>query len=98
MRYGIFRLSKNASQNFVRKDETTSNSFFAPTCAKRKIQIGLQVWNLFAEGGQIMRAADLLCPSRKRGLLCQNAPKEYFDRLKNTVPLMRYGIFYISRM
>ena len=51
---------KNASQNFVRKDETKSNLFFAPACTKRKIQIGLQVWNLFAECGQIMRAADLL--------------------------------------
>ncbi|MBQ3257927.1 MAG: hypothetical protein IJA67_11015, partial [Oscillospiraceae bacterium] len=47
----------NASQNFVRKDETKSNLFFAPACTKRKIQIGLQVWNLFAECGQIMRAA-----------------------------------------
>ena len=72
---------KKASQNFVRMDETKSNSFFAPTSGSRKIQIGLQVWNLFAKDEQILRAADLLCPSRQRGPLWQNAPKEYFARL-----------------
>ena len=61
-----FRLSKNASQNFVHKDETKSNLFFAPACTKRKIQIGLQVWNLFAKCGQIMRAG----PTCLRGV-CQ---------------------------
>ena len=67
-------VSKNASQSFVRKNEIKLNPFFAPACTKRKIQIGLQVWNLFAEDKQIMRAAALPCPSRKRGHLCQNAP------------------------
>ena len=56
---GFVRLSKKASQNFVRKDETKLNLFFVPACTKRKIQIGLQVWNLFTEREQIMRAADL---------------------------------------
>jgi len=48
-----------ASQSFVRKDEKDFNLFFAPACTKRKIQIGIQVWNLFAKGKQIMRAVAL---------------------------------------
>ena len=33
-------------------------SFFAGACTWQKILLSLQVWNLFARGGQIMRAAD----------------------------------------
>ena len=51
---------EKASQSFVPMDEIKSNIFFVPACTKRKIQIGLQVWNLSANSRQIMRVADLL--------------------------------------
>jgi hypothetical protein len=67
-----------ALQSFVRTDETKSNLFFAPTSGSRKIQIGLQVWNLSAKGRQIMRAAELLSSLRQQEHLNENAPTEYF--------------------
>ena len=67
---------KKASQSFVRMDEIKCNPFFAPTCAKRKIHIVLQVWNLAAYSRQIMRAAKLLSPLRTQGHLKRNAPQE----------------------
>ena len=68
MRMGVQTIDK-ASQNFVRKDETKSESFFAPACTKQKIQIAVQVWNLSAVSRQIMRVATLLCHRHRRGIL-----------------------------
>ena len=52
------QLVKKASQNLQRLLKTHSNPFSAGACTWRKILHRLQVWNLFANGEQIMRAAD----------------------------------------
>ena len=51
-------LSKKASQSLLRQQQIKSRSFSAGACTWQKIQLRLQVWNLFAYGEQIMRAAD----------------------------------------
>ena len=44
-----FPISKEtASQNFVPRDETKLNPFFAGACITQKIQLRLSVWNLAA--------------------------------------------------
>ena len=48
-------------------------SFSAGACTWQKIHLRLQVWNLFAYGEQIMRAAD--CKNWRK------SPKGFFDKL-----------------
>ena len=76
---GCYRQPRNASQSFVRRDEIKCNLFFAPACTKQKIQIGLQVWNLFTIGEQIMRAAELqahrICGGISVERLCRVFPQ-----------------------
>ena len=70
---GEYIKREKASQNFPRKRKTKSESFLVAAhprvvslarsgqftfCTWTKIHIRLQVWNLFAEGEQIMRATD----------------------------------------
>ena len=54
-------------------------SFSAGACTWQKIHLRLQVWNLFAYGEQIMRAAD--CKNWRK------SPKGFFDKLQ--APLLR---------
>ena len=42
----------------ARRRQIKCNPFFAGACIWQKILLSLQVWNLFAAGKQIMRAAD----------------------------------------
>ena len=49
---------EKASQNFPRKRKTKLKSFSAGACTWQKILLRLQVWNLYAKGVQIMRAAE----------------------------------------
>ncbi len=49
---------KTASQSSPLQRRIKSNPFSTGACTWAKILIRLQVWNLFAIGGQIMRAAD----------------------------------------
>ena len=42
----------------LRQQQIKSRSFSAGACTWQKIHLRLQVWNLFAYGEQIMRAAD----------------------------------------
>ena len=48
--------------------------FSVRACTWQKIHLRLQVWNLFAYGEQIMRAAD--CKNWRK------SPKGFFDKLK----------------
>ena len=70
----VLRLSKKASQNFLRMQKTKSKSFCAGACTWHKILLRLQVWNLFAYSEQIMRAAD--CKT------VENPLKGVFDKLR----------------
>ena len=94
---GFIRLSKNASQNFVRKGETKLNLFFAPACTKRKIQIGLQVWNLFAFREQIMRAADLPAHRVSGGISVKILRRSILTDSKNHGARLRGFIFSKTR-
>ena len=49
---------KSASQSSPPQRRIKSNPFSTGACTWAKILIRLQVWNLFAMGGQIMRTAD----------------------------------------
>ena len=51
------QLVKKAFQNLQRLRKNHSNPFSAGACTWRKILLRLQVWNLFAIGEQILRAA-----------------------------------------
>ncbi|MDY2557077.1 MAG: hypothetical protein SOW29_01820 [Candidatus Faecousia sp.] len=70
----LFQTVKIASQSSLRQQRKESESFSAGACTWQKIQLRLQVWNLFAYGEQIMRAAD--CKNWRK------SPKGFFDKLK----------------
>ena len=53
-----FHIVQKASQNFSRKRKTKFKKFSAAACTWTKTPIRLQVWNLFANSEQILRAAD----------------------------------------
>ena len=67
---------KIASQSSLRQQRKESESFSAGACTWQKIHLRLQVWNLFAYGEQIMRAAD--CKKWRK------SPKGFFDKLDRT--------------
>ena len=48
---------EKASQSLLRQQQIKSESFSAGACTWQKIHLRLQVWNLFAYGEQILRAA-----------------------------------------
>jgi len=52
-----FSLSKNLVE-FAPAGAKKVQSFSSATCAAKKILLRLQVWNLYAGGAQMMRAAD----------------------------------------
>ena len=64
---------KKASQSSLRKQRIKSKSFSAAACTWTKTPHRLQVWNLFAKGEQIMRAADCKILSEKPNGLFQYA-------------------------
>ena len=64
---------KKASQSSLRQQRKESEPFSARACTWQKIHLRLQVWNLFAYGEQIMRAAD--CKNWRK------SPKGFFDKL-----------------
>ena len=66
---------QKASQSSLRQQRKESESFSAGACTWQKIHLRLQVWNLFAYGEQIMRAAD--CKNWRK------SPKGFFDKLKS---------------
>ena len=70
---GAYQTVKRASQSSLRQQRKESESFSAGACTWQKIQLRLQVWNLFAYGEQIMRAAD--CKNWRK------SPKGFFDKL-----------------
>ena len=49
----------------ARRRKEKIRSFSSATCAAKKILLRLQVWNLCADGAQIMRAADCKTPCQK---------------------------------
>jgi hypothetical protein len=49
---------KKASQSSPRERQIKPKSFLTAACTWAKIHLRLQVWNLFANSEQIMRAAD----------------------------------------
>jgi len=55
---GGLQTVKKASQSFLRKQKIKFKSFLTAACTWAKILLRLQVWNLSAECGQIMRVAD----------------------------------------
>ena len=65
---------KKASQSSPHMRRIESKSFLTAACTWAKIRIRLQVWNLFAAGKQIMRAADCKKLAEK--------PEGVFDKLK----------------
>ncbi|MBQ3257030.1 MAG: hypothetical protein IJA67_06435, partial [Oscillospiraceae bacterium] len=58
----------------------------------RKIQIGLQVWNLFAECGQIMRAADLPAHRTSGGISVKMLQRSI---LTDSQASKRMPVFYV---
>ena len=53
-----FQTVKKASQSSLRQQRKSFKSFSTAACTWAKTLLRLQVWNLFAYGEQIMRAAD----------------------------------------
>ena len=49
---------KSLAEFAARRRQIKYNPFFAAACTSQKTLLSLQVWNLFAHGEQIMRAAD----------------------------------------
>ena len=49
---------KSLAEFAARRRQNKFNPFFAAACTSQKTLLSLQVWNLFAESVQIMRAAD----------------------------------------
>ena len=56
---------KSLAEFAARRRQIKCNPFFAGACTWQKILLSLQVWNLFAMGEQIMRAADCGFLSKK---------------------------------
>ena len=54
----ISACQKGLAEFAARRRQIKCDPFFAGACTWQKILLSLQVWNLFAHGGQIMRAAD----------------------------------------
>ena len=76
-----FRLSKKASQNFSRKRKTKYKRFSAAACTWTKTPIRLQVWNLFVNCEQILRAADCKNLAEKpEGIFRQTQASPNFGR------------------
>ena len=74
---------KKASQSSLRQQRKESESFSAGACTWQKIHLRLQVWNLFAYGEQIMRAAD--CKNWRK------SPKGFFDKLNPRFRIRKRG-------
>lgn len=55
---GVERCCKRLAELAARRRQSKYNPFFAAACTSQKTLLSLQVWNLFAYGEQIMRAAD----------------------------------------
>ena len=64
---------QKASQSSLCQQRKESESFSAGACTWQKIHLRLQVWNLFAYGEQIMRAAD--CKNWRK------SPKGFFRQV-----------------
>jgi len=73
-----FRLLKNASQSSLQKQRIKFNLFLAAACTWTKTLLRLQVWNLFAKGEQIMRAAD--CQTKRGGHRCVHSFLQCFTQ------------------
>ena len=58
LRGAAISLSKGLAEFAARRRQSMCNPFFAAACTSQKTLLRLQVWNLFAHGEQIMRAAD----------------------------------------
>ena len=70
-----YQTVKKSLAEFAAKAANKVESFSAAACTWTKTHLRLQVWNLFANREQIMRAAD--CKTwRKR-------PKDFFDKRKD---------------
>ena len=72
-----FQTVKKASQSSLRQQRKSFKSFSTAACTWAKTLLRLQVWNLFAYGEQIMRAAD--CKNWRK------SPKGFFDKLNTLV-------------
>ena len=66
---------QNSLAEFAASAAKRIRSFSAGACTWQKIHLRLQVWNLFAYGEQIMRAAD--CKNWRK------SPKGFSDKLSN---------------
>ena len=75
---------EKASQSLLHSQQIKSKLFSAGACTWQKIHLRLQVWNLFAYGEQIMRAAD--CKNWRK------SPKGFFDKLNGAVKTAPFGL------
>jgi hypothetical protein len=64
---GVERCCKRLAELATRRRQSKYNPFFAAACTSQKTLLSLQVWNLFAYGEQIMRAADCNFYQKKQG-------------------------------
>ena len=76
---------QNSLAEFAASAAKRIRSFSAGACTWQKIHLRLQVWNLFAYGEQIMRAAD--CKNWRK------SPKGFFDKLRSPLWYSQRGFF-----